>query len=121
MIIKDTDEARNTWFAVEDINRRAEAAYRQHQDLFEDAEHQDRVAAVVKLTKDYLSSWNTIYETARAKTRNRAANTEVKFSRIQFNRKTKREDYIAQLVELGIAREHIIYKPNTESLSIHVM
>lgn len=121
MITKDTEEARNTWFAVEDINRRAEAAYHQHQDLFEDSDHQDRVAAVVRLTKGYLSGWGAIYETARAKTRNRPANTEVKFSRIVFNRKNKREDFIAQLTEMGIAHEQIIYKPNTESLSIHVV
>ena len=121
MITKDTETARNTWFAIEDIDRRSEAAYRQHQALFDSADHQDRVAAVVKLTKAYLSSWNAIYETARAKTRNRPANTEVKFSRIVFTRKNKREDYIAKLVALGIKHEHIIYKPNTESLSVHVI
>ena len=120
MIIKDTETARVSWFAIEDIDRRSEAAYLQHQALFDSADHQARVAAVVKLTKEYLSGWNAIYETARGATRNRPANTEVKFGRIVFTRKKKREDYVQQLVDLGIAREHIIYKPNTESLSVHV-
>jgi hypothetical protein len=120
MIVKETETAQNSWFAVEDINRRAEAAYKQHIDLFEDQTHKARVAAVVEITKQYLAGWAAIYETARPKTRNRNANTEVKFNRVVFNRRKDRAEYMAALAEVGIDAAMVILKPRTESISIHV-
>ena len=122
MLIKDTDAqaTQNSWFAVEDINRRAEAAYLRHQDLFDSEQHQQKVAAVEAVLRDYFAGWNAIYQTARPKTRGRPANTEVKFNRVVLNRKRRRADLLKALTKLGIAADMIVSKPATESFSVHV-
>ena len=122
MLIKDTDAqtTQNTWFAVEDINRRAEAAYLRHQELFDSAEHQRKVAAVEAVLRDYFAGWNAIYQTARPQTRGRPANTEVKFNRVVLNRTRSRTRLLEQLEQLGIAADMIVSKPATESFSVHV-
>ena len=122
MLIKDTDAqtTQNTWFAVEDINRRAEAAYLRHQELFDSAEHQRKVAAVEAVLRDYFAGWNAIYQTARPQTRRRPANTEVKFNRVVLNRTRSRARLLERLEQLGIAADMIVSKPATESFSVHV-
>jgi hypothetical protein len=122
MLIKDTETqaGQNSWFAVEDINRRAEAAYNAHRDLFEDPAHQARVAAVVAILKNYFAGWQAIYETARGQTRNRSAHTEVKFNRVVLNRSRRRADLIAALAAAGVAADCVVCKPATESYSVHV-
>ena len=123
MLIKDTDAqtTQNTWFAVEDINRRAEAAYLRHQELFDSAEHQRKVAAVEAVLRDYFAGWNAIYQTARPQTRGRPANTEVKFNRVVLNRTRSRTRLLERLEQLGIAADMIVSKPATESFSVHVV
>lgn len=122
MLIKDTETqaTQNSWFAVEDINRRAEAAYLRHQDLFDSEQHQQKVAAVEAVLRDYFAGWNAIYQTARPQTRQRPANTEVKFNRVVLNRKRRRADLLRALTELGIREDMIVSKPATESFSVHV-
>jgi hypothetical protein len=122
MIIKDTENStrQSAWFAVEDINRRAAAAYNAHIDLFESDVHCARVEAVKSIMREYFAGWAAIYETARAQTARRAAHTEVKFNRVVMNRKRRREDFLAALAAVGIDAADVVYKPATESCSVHV-
>ena len=122
MIIKDTENStrQSAWFAVEDINRRAAAAYNAHIDLFESDVHCARVEAVKSIMREYFAGWAAIYETARAQTARRAAHTEVKFNRVVMNRSRRREDFLAALAAVGIPTEDVVYKPATESCSVHV-
>jgi cell division septum initiation protein DivIVA len=122
MLIKDTEAntKQQAWFAVEDINRRAAAAYSQNRALFDSAEHQQRVETVVKVLRNYFAGWAAIYETARAATRNRDAHTEVKFNRVVIDRKKRRTDLEAALRIAGVDPSQIVFKPATESLSVHV-
>jgi hypothetical protein len=122
MLIKDTESQanQNAWFAVEDINRRAEAAYNAHIDLFTSDVHMARVEAVVAIMKQYFAGWEAIYQTARGQTRVRAAHTEVKFNRVVLNRQRRRSDFLAALAAVGVSAEAVVCKPATESYSVHV-
>jgi hypothetical protein len=122
MLIKDTESqaTQNAWFAVEDINRRAEAAYNAHIDLFTSDVHMARVEAVVGIMKQYFAGWEAIYQTARGNTRNRSAHTEVKFNRVILNRKRQRADFLAALAAVGVDADCVVCKPATESYSVHV-
>lgn len=122
MLIKDTETSTQqpSWFAVEDINRRAAAAYNAHIDLFTSDLHCARVEAVKSIMREYFAGWAAIYETARGKTARRAAHTEVKFNRVVLNRKNRREDFLAALATVGIDAADVVYKPATESCSVHV-
>jgi hypothetical protein len=122
MLIKDTESQanQNAWFAVEDINRRAEAAYNAHIDLFTSDVHMARVEAVVGIMKQYFAGWEAIYQTARGNTRNRSAHTEVKFNRVILNRKRQRADFLAALAAVGVDADCVVCKPATESYSVHV-
>ena len=122
MIVKDTESSTRqpAWFAIEDIDRRAEAAYNAHIDLFTSDVHCARVEAVKSIMREYFAGWAAIYETARGTTRRRTAHTEVKFNRVVMNRKRRREDFLAALAALGIDAADVVYKPATESCSVHV-
>lgn len=122
MLIKDTESntKQSSWFAIEDINLRAEAAYQQNQALFDDPAHQTRVEQVVAVLRAYFADWGAIYQTARGATRNRPAHTEVKFNRVVINRRNRRADLERNLAALGIAGTDIVFKPATESMSVHV-
>ena len=122
MLIKDTENSikQNGWFAVEDINRRAAHAYNTNRAFFDSIDHQAKVAMVERIGREYFASWAVIYNTARNKTRNRPAHTEIKFSRVILNRKRKRSDFLAALAAIGVAATDVVCKPATESYSIHV-
>ena len=122
MLIKDTESTthQTAWFAIEDINKRAEAAYNAHIELFESDVHAARVEAVVSICKQYFADWNQIYQTARGATSRRAAHTEVKFSRVILNRKNRRADFLAALAAVGVEADCVVCKPATESYSVHV-
>lgn len=122
MLVKETEHSTRqpAWFAVEDINRRAAAAYRAHIDLFTSDVHIARVEAVKNIMREYFAGWQAIYETARAKTSRREAHTEVKFNRVVLNRKRRREDFLAALAAVGVDAADVVFKPATESYSVHV-
>lgn len=122
MIVKDTENntRQPAWFAVEDINRRAAHAYNTHIELFTSDVHCARVEAVKSIMREYFAGWAAIYETARAKTARRAAHTEVKFNRVVLNRKNRREDFLAALAAVGVDVADVVFKPATESCSVHV-
>lgn len=122
MIVKDTENSTRqpAWFAIEDIDRRAAAAYNAHIDLFESDVHVARVEAVKHIMREYFAGWAAIYETARSQTRRRAAHTEVKFNRVVLNRARKRADFLAALAAVGIDAADVVFKPATESCSVHV-
>ena len=121
MLTEDTKETRpsnSSWFAIEDINRRAERAMDLHPDVFGSFAHQESVAQVVELAKNYFSSYATLYETARAATKRRPAHTEVKIYRYVLKGSRDAAAFRAGISAAG-GRE-MTWKHNTESLSIHV-
>jgi hypothetical protein len=115
---KETHSAGTSWFAIEDINRRAEHAMNQHPDVFGSYAHQTAVAKVTELVKDYLSGYAVIYETARPATRKRPAHTEVKVMRYVL--KSKRDGAAFRKSVEAAGGKEMVWKHNTESLSIHV-
>jgi hypothetical protein len=115
---KDTLGASSGWFAVEDIDRRAALAVERHPEVFDSAAHQQSVRAVVALAKQYFAGYNAIYETARAATALRPANTEVKVSRFAMKTKRNSAQFAADIAAAG--GRMIVWKHNTDSVSIHV-
>lgn len=121
MLTEDTKETRPSgasWFAIEDINRRAERAMDLHPDVFGSYAHQQSVAQVVELVKDYFASYGTLYETARPATKKRPAHTEVKIMRYVLKRPRDASAFRAAIAAAG--GHEMVWKHNTESLSIHV-
>jgi hypothetical protein len=120
MNVVDTEDRLNQpgWFAIEDINRRSEAAYLAHQDLFDDVQHKmlaDDVEAVLKRHAVYYSN---IYQTCRKSTRNRPAHTEVKIDKVKF--RNGKDAVEKDLVAMGFSLADIDYKPASISLSVRV-
>ncbi len=115
---KETHSAGAAWFAIEDINRRAEAAMDRHPDVFGSFAHQTAVAKVSELVKDYFASYGTLYETARPATKKRPAHTEVKVMR--YVMKSRRDAAAFRAAVEAAGGHEMVWKHNTESLSIHV-
>jgi len=119
--VKDTNESVNKRFAVMDINSRARAAYRANRTLFDSASHQANVAAVDNILRNLVFSYTNAYQTARPATRRKPAHTEVKYDRVvQYTvseHKIRKQRAIQQLEQLGYT---LVYKPRTNSYSVHV-
>jgi hypothetical protein len=115
---KETHSVGSGWFAIEDINRRAEAAMDRHPDVFGSFAHQTAVAAVVDCVKDYFASYGAVYETARPATKRRPAHTEVKVQRYVL--KSRRDSTAFRKSIESAGGKEMNWKHNTESLSIHV-
>ena len=122
LVTKDTKEATHKFFAVADIDARAEAAYAANKQLFNSTQHTTKVELVDSILKDMFVGYATAYQTPRAATRVRAAHTEVKYYRVTlFARNTHlklKAAAIAQLAALGL---DLVYKPRTDSYSVHVI
>jgi hypothetical protein len=114
----DTQTSNSSWFAIEDINRRAARAMDLHPEVFGSFAHQTAVAAVVDTVKDYFASYGTVYETARPATRNRPAHTEVKVQRYVL--KSRRDSTAFRNSIKAAGGREMKWKHHTESLSIHV-
>ena len=117
---KDTNTAQVKWFAVQDINARAAAAYAANTAFFDSASHQQRVSAVDAILTHMVKYCSAKYETARGATRNRAAHTEVKLQNTVLHQDhTKRKAAaLAALTDMGL---DLVYKPTTNSFSVHVI
>jgi hypothetical protein len=121
MKIIDSEDrtSQNSWFAVEDINRRAAAAYQSNPQFFDDPVHQARCATVESLMRQHVRLVRASYVTARKATRNQPVHSEVKLDRVEFDR-GRRAELLKKLLKLGIAYDDITYKPATESISVRV-
>ena len=122
LIEKDTKEATSKFFAVADIDARAEAAYNTNQQLFTSVQHTTKVELVDSILKTMFIGYATAYQTSRAATSKRAAHTEVKYFRVvtyaaQQHKKLKALA-VQQLAALGL---DLVYKPRTDSYSVHVI
>ena len=123
MIFKDTENLKSKipFFAIEDIARRAEAAYDSNQSFFDNPKHIKKIAKTREIVAKYLLHCPKVYETARPQTSKRPINTEVKFSYMIINKKAYKnwkEDIVRELVAIGIDKNLIIQKP--DSISVHV-
>ena len=122
LVTKDTQEATSKFFAVADIDARAEAAYNANKQLFNSKQHTTKVELVDSIVKSMFVGYATAYQTPRAATKKRAAHTEVKYYRVTLfarNTHTKlKAAAVAQLAALGL---DLVYKPRTDSYSVHVL
>ena len=122
LVTKDTQEATHKFFAVADIDARAKAAYNSNKQLFTSKQHTTRVELVDSILRSMFAGYVTAYQTARSATRKRPAHTEVKYMRVtQYSTPKHRElkaQAVQQLEELGL---DLVYKPKTNSYSVHVV
>jgi len=122
LITKDTQEATHKFFAVADIDARAEAAYAANLQLFTSKQHTTRVELVDSILKSMFAGYAVAYQTPRAATRVRAAHTEVKYYRVTlFMRNTHIKLKAAALEQLAALGLDLVYKPRTDSYSVHVI
>ena len=122
LVTKDTKEATYKFFAVADIEARARAAYNSNKQLFQSKQHTTRVELVDSILKQMFVGYATAYQTARAATKKRAAHTEVKYMRVVTHSTRKHKQLkaaaVEQLAALGL---DLVYKPKTDSYSVHVL
>ena len=105
------------WFAKEDIAARAEAAYNQHTQFFNSAEHQSRVELAVQLAKGAAKLYKAVYETAR--NTKEGPLTEVKLDKVEFARGAR--DQLAQtLLDAGFKADEFKYRQQSQSFRIFV-
>ena len=121
LVEKETKEANSKFFAVTDINARAAAAYAANKQLFQSKQHTTRVELVDSILKSIFVGYATAYQTSRAATSKRAAHTEVKYFRVVTYAANKHKQLkaaaVQQLAALGL---DLVYKPRTDSYSVHV-
>ena len=122
LVEKETKEANSKFFAVTDINARAAAAYAANKQLFTSTQHTTRVELVDSILKSIFVGYATAYQTSRAATSKRAAHTEVKYFRVVTYAATQHSKLkaaaVEQLAALGL---DLVYKPRTDSYSVHVV
>jgi hypothetical protein len=122
LVTKDTKEATSKFFAVADIDARAAAAYTANKQLFNSAQHTTKVELVDSILKTMFIGYATAYQTSRAATKKRAAHTEVKYFRVvtyaQKQHSKLKALAVQQLAALGL---DLVYKPRTDSYSVHVI
>jgi len=122
LTVKDTQESSSKFFAIADINARARAAYNANKQLFTSKQHTTKVELVDCILREMLAGYTTAYQTARAATKRKPAHTEVKYDRVvQYSipkHRQLRERAVAQLAALGL---DLVYKPRTNSYSVHVI
>ena len=122
LVEKETKEANSKFFAVTDINARAAAAYAANKQLFTSTQHTTRVELVDSILKSIFVGYATAYQTSRAATSKRAAHTEVKYFRVVTYAANKHKQLkaaaVEQLAALGL---DLVYKPKTDSYSVHVL
>jgi len=122
LIEKDTKEATCKFFAVADIDARSEAAYNANKQLFNSKQHTTKVELVDSILKTMFIGYATAYQTSRAATKKRAAHTEVKYFRVvtyaQKQHSKLKALAVQQLAALGL---DLVYKPRTDSYSVHVI
>jgi hypothetical protein len=122
LVEKETKEANSKFFAVADINARAAAAYAANKQLFTSTQHTTKVELVDSILKSIFVGYATAYQTARAATKRRAAHTEVKYYRVVTHAANKHKQLkaaaVEQLAALGL---DLVYKPKTDSYSVHVL
>ena len=122
LIEKDTKQATCGFFAVADIDSRAAAAYAANKQLFNSAQHTTKVELVDSIVKSMFIGYATAYQTSRAATKKRAAHTEVKYFRVVTYAATQHKKLkalaVEQLAALGL---DLVYKPRTDSYSVHVI
>ena len=122
LIENDTKEATCKFFAVADIDARSEAAYNANKQLFNSKQHTTKVELVDSILKTMFIGYATAYQTSRAATKKRAAHTEVKYFRVvtyaQKQHSKLKALAVQQLAALGL---DLVYKPRTDSYSVHVI
>lgn len=121
LVTKDTQESKSRFFAVADIDARAKAAYQANRKLFDSVEHQMLCDQVEQILRSMVIGFRSLYHTARPATRRRPAHTEIKVDRAELYAANRHQEVkaeaVRQLEALGL---DLVYKPSTNSYSVHV-
>jgi len=121
LVTKDTQESPSRFFAVADIDARAKAAYHANRKLFDSVEHQMMCDQVERILRSMVMGFRSLYHTARPATRKRPAHTEIKVDHAELytvsRHKEAKAAAVEQLAALGL---DLVYKPRTNSYSVHV-
>ena len=119
LLVKDTQESNSKFFALQDIEARSTAAYNKHKSFFNSTKQQAKAQLVEDIVGKLFVGKRAIYWTPRAN--KQGAYTEVKFDRVDLyptrTHRTLKAQVVAQLEALGL---DLIYKPKTNSYSVHV-
>ena len=96
--------------------------YAANKQLFNSKQHTTKVELVDSIVKSIFVGYATAYQTSRAATSKRAAHTEVKYFRVvtyaQKQHSKLKALAVQQLAALGL---DLVYKPRTDSYSVHVI
>ena len=117
-IEKETQSAKCSFFAKNDIALRASQAVRNHPKLQSCPQHQATVQQVYNLLKYHaqFSDYKNIYTTCRNATSKSPANTEVKIDRMS-SRMHNLPALKSAIAQLNLV---LVYKKATVSYSVHV-
>ena len=118
-IEKETHAAQSKFFALADIEARSAAAYKRHKQKFTSEEHVSRVELVDSILRSLFLGYSAAYQTCRDT--KQGPTTEVKYAGVVLNTPTThrrlKNRVVEQLEALGL---DLIYKPRTNSYSVHV-
>lgn len=121
LVTKDTQESSSKFFAIADIDARAKHAYNTNKKFFESVQHKQRVELVDTILRKMLAGYTTAFQTARGATKRKPAHTEVKYDRVIQHSTRKHRELRTQAVEaLAALGLDLVYKPKTNSYSVHV-
>ena len=119
LLTKDTQESKSKFFAVQDIDARSAAAYNTHKSFFDSSTHRSKVQLVEDIVGKLFVGKRAMYCTARANSK--GAYTEVKFDKVDLYPMSVHRKLKAQVLEqLSLLGLDLIYKPKTNSYSVHV-
>jgi hypothetical protein len=105
------------WFAVQDIEERANAAYIKHSQFFDSDAHIDRCASARALVKLHAKRYSALYVTERDERDGPC--TEIKLNRVEFRTgmRVKLDDV---LEAAGFKKSEFGYRVSSESYFVKV-
>ena len=115
--IKDEDEGQSAFYARNDAEQRAKAAYAAHKGFFDSAAHNTDVALATVVIDGRVRLFDRKFITERV--RKGRPCTQVKFDKVEFN-KGQRQLLDDSLAAYGFAAGEYEYRPKSQSYSIYV-
>ena len=116
---EDTDTGQPSWFALQDIDARSDAAYVRHSLFFDNLNHIKLCNKVEVVLRDQANLWKAAYHTARAETKKCAVHTQVKLDKVEFRKGGLAAATVA-LLNLGVDKDDITYSGRSMSISVRV-
>ena len=115
--IEDDNTGQSRWFAVQDIEERADAAYKKHSEFFDSDAHIDRCASARALVKLHAKRYSDLYVTERDERDGPC--TEIKLNKVEF-RPGMRVKLNDVLEAAGLKKSEYGYRTSSESYFVKV-